>query len=249
MTGIGTGRKIFYFFPEGIFHQRLVEAAIVAEYEIYTLSKGREGIRLITGYPNSLVFIHEDTALTEEFSALEQEARRQQTMLHQQQIEIFLLNPHTKHHSPAQFDRIALSETPAKAVSAFLTFLEESGAKGQRRYVRFGTNSQSISPLRITSGGNIYTGTISDISAAGVSFVLEEGRLLPAGARIDSFTMEIGEAIEGLKGTITLRRKLPDGTILLVAMFDSPDHATNMQLHRYIHASLQRQLLKRLKSM
>lgn len=256
MSSAGAGRKVFYFFPEGAYHRAIVEHAVDSEFEIYTLGAAA-GIRLCAGYSNALVFINTEAPLRHELSELYAEMERLREELREREIlPVYLSSgrPEKKTEGAAPLpadhgeEALRLPASPVKAAQRFAAFLEEKEARGQRRYVRFGANDRSISPLFIRAGKSEYRGALSDISSAAVSFSLEDGLLLAAGTRIDAFTLELDNEIRDLKGTVTLRRKNPDGTFLMVAMFDAPPAATRKALHQYIHRSLQKQFHERMKN-
>jgi hypothetical protein len=249
MSEFGSGCKVFYFFPEGHYHTKIIGAVIDQEYEIYTTSRGAAGIKAAAAYRNIVVCVNMCTSLTEELSQFLTEVEAQKQKLIEQNALVVPL--FTKRVEAADWQApfckpIFFPQDPDKGVALFLSFLDEMKVKGQRRYVRFGGNDTAIAPMRIQSGGKVYHGTLSDISSAGISFSLEGGTVLAAGKRIDSFSIEIGKALSNLKGTVTLRRKLPDGSILLVAMFDAPEPKAREAIQRYIHTSLQKQFSARM---
>ncbi len=258
MINKGAGRKVFFFFPEGNFYRTIIETAVDEEFEIYTLSRGAAGIRLAADHQDTLVLINMESPLRSETAALLKESGNLAASLEKQGIMLIPVYSQRSRTDEGLQDQaectaicgepLVLPASPAEAAARFIAFLEEKEAKGQRRYVRFGGGGGSIAPLTISVRKKEYKGSLSDISSAAVSFNLENGILLPVGTRIESFSLEIGKEIMNLKGTLTLRRKNPDGTFLMVAMFDAPGTAARRTLHRYIHASLQLQLYRRLKA-
>jgi hypothetical protein len=197
-----------------------------------------------------------ESPLSSETAALLKESENLASFLEEQEIMIIPLFSERSGagqglKKPAECSSICgealiLPASPAEAAARLVVFLEEKESKGQRRYVRFGADGGSIAPLAIGVRGKEYKGSLSDISSAAISFNLENDTLLPVGTRIETFSLEIGKDMINLKGTVTLRRKNPDGTFLMVAMFDAPGTAARKALHRYIHASLQMQLYRRL---
>ncbi len=259
MINNGAGRKVFFFNPEGDFYRTIIETAVDEEFEIYTLSRGKAGIRLASDHPDTLVLINMESPLKNETAALLMESESLASSLKEQGIILIPVYSERSETSeglqrPAECTPICgaplvLPASPAEAAARLIAFLEEKEARGQRRYVRFGAGGGSIAPLAISVGKKEFKGSLSDISSAAISFNLEHGTLLPVGTRIESFSLEIGKEMINLKGTVTLRRKNPDGTFLMVAMFDAPGTAARGALHRYIHASLQIQLYHRLKKL
>jgi hypothetical protein len=256
------GKKLFYFFPEGPYHSALIKAAIEEEYEIYTVSRIEQGMKLISGYSRSLIFINLECPFAGAEDALVKSISRYSGRLEAGESSIIPLIREERCQKSREaavpveglqstgFSTPPLTlpcEREAGAIT-FLELLEKKEARGQRRYVRFGSGGEAIASLEIESGGKIYSGSVSDISSAGISFSLDGGKLLPPGCRIDSFRMESDSRIRELTGTISLRRKLPDSSILLVAMFDAPPIGARRRLQHFIHTSLQRQFYRRLEA-
>jgi hypothetical protein len=253
MPQFPAGRKIFYFFPSGNYHRMIVTSIIEAEYEIYTLSDYRKGLPLMFQHNGAVVFLNIEHHLkNEQLLAMIRDFCQQSS---HRSIILYLLSRNDEHRSVlsslgSRFPSctyLPLPADPGEAAALVHRELEELNVRGQRRYVRFGTNSDRIAAISFERRGKRYSGTVHDISSAGLSFSLEESSGMVLRSRLKEVHVGLSGGLGGLSGTVTIRRKLPDGTPLYILIFDKQmDPALKRRLRTVIHRSLQQQFARRL---
>ncbi len=250
-----SGRKVFYFFPTGTYHQHVVKEIIRNEFEIYTLSDVKKGLPLIFQYNGGIILFYVDALnnYAHGLSVLRDFCRQSS----HRSIELFLLTS-----SPDRVEEIErymkelgncstilLDENPEDSSRELISLLDELNARGQRRYVRFGSNNDEIATIEMIRKNKKFVGSVHDISSAGLSFSLPEGPSFTTRSKLKEFTLNLDGEIGHLSGTITIRRKLPSGLFLYVVMFDKGlAEETRNKLHIIIHGSLQKQFTQRLTS-
>jgi hypothetical protein len=247
------GRKLFYFYPVGDYHRQIVDSLITAEYEIYTLSDRRRGLPLMFQHHGAVVFFNIDEGRDrKQLIATLRDFCRQSS---RRSIQLYLLSrEEDRPEGAAALERecencrlLQLPPTAAAAREVIHTQLGRLAVRGQRRYVRFGSSSRSVASIRFLRRGTAYRGTVHDISSAGLSFSLPQGQSAPLRCRLQDIEVDLGKGITGLSGSVTIRRRLPDDTLLYILMFDKGLPAEKkLLLRRTIHYSLQRQFSERL---
>lgn len=247
------GRKLFYFYPRGDFHKKMVNSLIEAEYEIYTLSNHRKGLPLMFQHNGAVIFFNiENFARDSYLLALLRDFCRQSS---QRSIQLYLLTRKEEQleelsHLSDSFDNCSLLHLSQEIDSAQETLQKElqgMSIRGQRHYVRFGSNNETIATLSFERRGKRGTATVHDISAAGLSFSLPGGKNIPLRSQLKEVAVDIGDGIVGLSGTITIRRRLPNDTLLHILMFDKGmEQETKRCIRTAIHQMLQRQFTERL---
>jgi hypothetical protein len=247
------GRKIFYFFPQGNFHQSIVQHIIREEYEVYTLSDYKRGLPLIFQYNGAIVFINLDGV--EQDPKLLSAVRDFCHQSSNRSIDLFLITHHKENQLWAEkyLNQVETCSviTIDKAVDEFTAhidnLLSSLQAQGQRKYVRFGSNNDQLTRITFYRKEKLYKGTLHDVSSAGLSFTLEEGQPLSLRSKLTHITVDLGYTIDGLSGSVTIKRRLPDNSVLHVLQFDkNMDKNTKEHLRFVIHASLQRQFMSRI---
>lgn len=252
-TPFTAGRKIYYLFPQGNFHQSVVQHIIDREYEVYTLSDHVRGLPLIFQNTGAIVFINLDGVTEQEkFMNGVQNFCRQSS---NRSIELFLICSSSEQYATAEkmmcshahcscIDHSGDVEAFSRRINTILTELH---ARGNRSYVRFGSNTQEIAELDFQRKGKKIKGIMHDISSAGLSFSVPEDTSLPLRSKLEEVSVDMGYTIDDLYGVISLKRKLPNGRTLYVLLFNkNMPSETKQHLRFVIHASLQRQFLKRL---
>jgi hypothetical protein len=254
-TKFPSGRKIFYFFPSGPYHQQVVKRIIRDEYEIYTLSDYERGLPLIFHYNGALLFFHIDElkdyghirAVLHDFCRQSANRSIELIILTRDGDRAEELRAFMKEMSNCRI--ILLEEDPEKSAEELLDLLSGFEARGQRRYVRFGSSKDEVALIEFVHKSKEVSAGVHDISSVGLSFSLTDGPGLSIRSHINNFDIEISERIEGLSGTVTIKRKLPDGSVLYVLMFEKGiSKELREKLHTIIHGSLQRQFNRRLDS-
>ena len=254
-TNFPSGRKVFYFFPTGTFHQHVVKEIIQHEFEIYTLSDFKRGLPLIFQYNGGIILFYVDGLENYQHGlSVIRDFCRQSS---HRSIELFLLTGSAERVEKMErymqeMDNcraLLLQEQPEETSIELIALLNELNARGQRRYVRFGSNTDEIATIGIARKNRKLVGTVHDISSAGLSFSLPEGPSFAVRSKIKEFSLNLDGEIGHLSGTITIRRKLPSGLFLYVLMFEKGlAEETRNKLHTIIHGSLQRQFTQRLES-
>jgi len=247
------GRKIFYFFPQGNFHQSIVQHIIHGEYEIYTLSDYKRGLPLIFQYNGAVVFMNLDGIKMDQklMSAVRDFCRQSSN----RSIDFFLLTQDNEKKEwaekyVAQLENctaLVLDAAAEDASSQLDETLNNLQARGQRKYVRFGSNNEQLTQLTFYKKEKRFKAALHDISSAGLSFTLEEEHPISLRSKLKNITIDLGYTIDGLTGTINIKRKLPNNKILHVLLFDkNMEDEIKEHLRFVIHASLQRQFMGRL---
>ncbi len=247
------GRKIFYLFPQGNFHQSIVQHIIREEYEVYTLSDYKRGLPLIFQYNGAIVFINLDGVEKDPklIAAIRDFCRQGSN----RSIDLFLITHFEEKKKWAekyvgQIENcipLVIEDSADEFITHLDTILSNLQAQGQRKYVRFGSNSDQLTGITFLRKEKLYKGTLHDVSSAGLSFTLENDHPLSLRSKLSNITLDLGYTIDGLTGTVTIKRRLPNNTVLHVLLFDKNMEAeTKEHLQFVIHASLQRQFMKRL---
>jgi len=247
------GRKLFYLFPQGNFHQSVVQHIIREEYEIYTLSDYKRGLPLIFQYNGAIIFINLDAVPgdTKLITTIRDFSRQSSN----RSIDLFLIthSNETKKWAEKYLTQVdncsalVAEEAVEEFTSQLDSVLSNLNAQGQRKYVRFGSNSNQITHLSFYRKEVRFKAFLHDVSTAGLSFTLEEEHPLSMRSKLTDITIDLGYTIEGLTGNITIKRRLPNNKILHVLLFDKTmDDKIKEQLRFVIHASLQRQFTARM---
>ena len=247
------GRKLFYFYPLGNFHKKLVHYLIEAEYEVYTLSNHRKGLPLMFQHNGGIIFFNIEVHAGDSYMlALLRDFCRQSS---QRSIQLYLLTRNEEQldalsHLSDSFDNCTLLHLPRNIKGAqerLRKALQGMSIRGQRHYVRFGSNSDTIASLSFDRRGKRGTGTVHDISSAGLSFTLPKGESMPLRSHLKEVAVDIGDGIKGLSGAVTIRRRQPNDTMLYILMFDKEmEQERKRRIRTAIHQMLQRQFTQRL---
>ncbi len=248
-----SGRKIFYLFPQGEFHRRVVQHIINSEYEVYTLSDHRRGLPLIFQYNGAIVFINLDAAVKAKQLLIGIRDFCRQTS--NRSIELFLLcNSEERREQTEGYVKdfsncscINHTKSDRDFTEVIDTILDQLQARGQRSYVRFGSNTAEITSISFERKEKTIKGSLHDISSVGLSFSIKGNTNLPLRSKIKDIKLDLAYPVNDLSGQISIKRRLSGGEILYVLLFDkSLPTEIRQQLRFVIHASLQRQFIRRL---
>jgi len=248
-----SGRKIFYLFPQGDFHRAAVQHIIDSEYEIYTLSDHKRGLPLIFQYNGAIVFINLDATVKADQLLIGIRDFCRQTS--NRSIALFLLCSSEEQQKQTESyvndfsncSTINYGDTEKEFSEILDITLDRLKARGQRSYVRFGTNTEEIAQISFKRKERTFQGALHDISSAGLSFSLKENINLPLRSKLREISLDLGYVVNDLAGQISIKRRLPNGQILYVLLFEKTlSQEIRQHLRFVIHASLQRQFIKRL---
>lgn len=250
-----TGRKVFYFFPSGSYHQRIIKEIIRNEFEIYSLSNIKKGLPLVFQYNGAVIFFNIDEV--QNYEQVKNSIKDYCRQTSQRSIDLVILSRDSSRIDDVQSfmsglyncSGFHLKTDPETTSETLITLLHRFNARGQRSYVRFGSNAEEVANIKFARKNKTYKGYVHDISSVGLSFSLASGSVFPVRCKIREISLDLDQTLNGLSGTITIKRKLPSGNILHVLMFDKDlSRELYERLHFIIHSSLQRQFTARLEA-
>jgi c-di-GMP-binding flagellar brake protein YcgR len=119
-----------------------------------------------------------------------------------------------------------------------LKMLEANEAKGRRKFVRARCADPQKASFNIKYGTKICTGTIHDISAAGMTYKFDKNLPLKSNEHLADVQLKLKGVLCRVAGTCA--GEVKEGVPRTLLMFDQPLAAdTKEKLHRFIFHTLQ----------
>ena len=239
------GRKIFVLYPDlrlrRIFHGNLRD-----QFEIYYIYD-YEKIPLLAGhFPGCILclnLVDNDLAwlpgeLEDMLEPLDAETRPRIIVLHN--------SPDMDTEHGDHFIEISGNDD-GNRLTLQLAF-DRYGGKGRRNLVRYGGGSESVASIEIECGGKVYTGTVHDISASGLSCSLPGSDCGPPSGYLNFHLDLQGKRISCVGKKILERKHYED--IINVFQFgrDLPEEMADA-IYEFIHSSLDAEMAELIKSL
>jgi hypothetical protein len=168
-----TGKKVFFVYPTGSVQHQIVTELIQQEYEIYTARDHTRLARSIKKFPDSIIFINIDEAMSA--ADWEKWVTGIITALPDIKIGVFsnntdeeIRNKQIKElHVTCGYmtSKVDMSKTAIDVLNT----LKELNVKGRRKYLRASVEKDSLATINMPHGGSFINGEIKDISVVGVS--------------------------------------------------------------------------------
>jgi hypothetical protein len=241
------GRKVFFLYPHSVLNEELLIEILSNEYEIYSLRSHDDAVKAAAANPGSILFVNIDEALQE----LQWEAWIRhlisQPATSSTMVGIVTYNPDAELARKYLMDMmlpcgfIQLKLGLAEGKSIILKTLEANEARGRRRYVRARCNDPKKASFNVKVGERIYSGTILDISAAGMTFGLDTPLTLKPKASLPDFQLRLKGTLCRVGGTYI--GAMHQGSLRNLLLFEpAPEAETRLKIHRFIFQSLQEEM-------
>lgn len=248
------GKKIFFLYPHSVIESDVLHDLIQNEYEIYTLKDHQKVKLLLKKYNDSILYINIDEYLSEiewfEFiSSITKNPDFQNV-----QIGILTYNENEDLAKKYLLDLsvscgfIQLKLGKLESKSIILKTLQLNESKGKRKFIRATSNTKLNSTFNVEIASEIVTGTINDISSAGMSCIFDNPINLSKNTLLRNMQLKLNGRLLLLDVIVFGSRDLAEDVKLMVMMFtNSITEKSKSKIHEYIGEVLQSNIEKEIK--
>jgi hypothetical protein len=246
------GRAVFFLYPPSVLEEQLVQLVVQAEYEVYLLKDHRKAVRLLSGYPNAILFVNIDEKIRD--TDWETYVTRLMQSKGTAGVRIGILSynsdPDLARHYlidlSVQCGFIQLKLGLKESARILLAVLEANEARGKRKYVRAPIPNTARTTFNVKSGRSLYRGRIRDISSAGMACLFDSEPGYKAGDTVDDMQLNLRGRHVGLSGTVVGVRMTAEGQLYVIMFSPDTELKTRQRLFDFIHDTLQSQMDARL---
>ena len=249
---VDSGRAVFFLYPPSVLEEQLVQIVVQAEYEVYLLKDHRKAARLLSSYPDAIVFVNIDEKIRD--TNWESYVTRLMSERATSRVRIGILSynsdPDLARHYlidlsvPCGFIQLKLGLKESARI--LLAVLEANEARGKRKHVRAPIPSNARVTFNIKSGRTLYRGRIRDISSAGMACLFDERPDYKAGDTIDDLQLNLRGRHIGVSGSVVGVRETDEGLLYVIMFSSATDSTTRHRLFDFIHDTLQSRMDARL---
>ncbi len=245
-TVAGAGKRIFILNPSGEAIEKIVLHLAQEEIEAYAVELPLNGFGFLDGFPGSLVFLdYPGTAFTPGTAIPD----RVLDSLSDKEWGLLLENERDAESEEIVPDGRAIplgilpfGSDPEGTVRSLDALLEARSVRGQRQYVRFGSNDMEIAAMTATYKGNQYRGIVHDISSAGISCSLsDKSAVIPINGVLDPLEIRFADWSISIPGSVGIRRSMAGETILVLMFDQAAIRKRSADIREFVHRSLQNQ--------
>jgi len=242
------GRKILFLYPHSVLNDELLIEILSNEYEIYCLRDHEAARSVARAWQGSIFFVNIDDAMKEAQWEAWIRDLTSQPLTASTRLGIVTYNPNPELAKkylmdlgiPCGFIQLKLGLAEGKRI--ILKTLEANEARGRRRFVRARCADPARSTFNVTLNGSLVTGSIVDISIAGMAFIFNHPVPgLKSSSPMSDVQLRLKGTLCRISGKYVGEVKGEQGSELM--MFDaSLPHETTMKIHRFIYQALQEEL-------
>ena len=238
------GRKVFILYPQSVIKEEMLHLLIAAEYEVALLYETQKALRVLSKYPNSILFINIEEEMKEpEWAAfitkiMENEATSG--------VRIGIIC----HNASAALKKkyvlqigvkcgfINLKNGLKESFKIIATTLEANEAKGRRKYVRAVCSDKDKAMFNVKYGGDYLTGSILDISSVGMACTFDKPQNLKLGIDLDDIQLKLRAVLCRLKGKLVGMDK-EKGERLVVLFSKKISPRERHKIHQFVYDRFQ----------
>ncbi len=240
---IASGRKVFFLYPHSVLNEDLLIEILSNEFEIYSLRDHEVAVKVAEAWQGSIFFLNIDDTL----KAHQWEAWIRRLLgdprTSSARLGILTYNPSPDLAQkylmdlmlPCGFIQLKLGLSEAKRI--ILKTLEANEARGRRRYVRAQCTERSSATFNVNIDGTFVTGSVLDISIAGMTFRFDTGFDLKPQTVLLDVQLRMKGALCRVSGTFVGAVRGQTGNNLL--MFHTLSDDITTKIHRFIFMTLQ----------
>jgi hypothetical protein len=244
MEELERGRKVFFLYPHSVLNEELLIDILSHEYEVYCLRNHDAAVEVLASFPGSILFVNIDDALKE----LQWERWIRRLLTHENtastRVGIMTYNPDASLAQKYLMDMmlpcgfIQLKLGLAEGKSILLKTLAANEARGRRRFVRAQCSDAKKASFNMRLGDRTCAGAILDISAAGMTFRLDEEVKLTPDSPLEDIQLRMKGTLCRVSGTFVGGVRGVSNRYLMMFESPLPDEPAE-KIHRFIFHSLQ----------
>ncbi len=239
------GKKVFFLFPPSVVKEELIFRLLEQEYEVYMLRDAAAAKRLLSIYPDSLLFANIDDGMSEPeweiwiLGVLAEPATSE--------VGIGILT----YNASDDLRRKYLMDVGAKcglihmklgideSTHLLLATLNANEAKGRRRYVRAECSGDQLSSINLHHDGKKISGQIKDISVVGFSCEFPSNPGLKKNTLISDIQLKLRGALLSANAIVFGTRE-QEGLFAYVFLFTPPLFGdSRTKIRKYVQTALQ----------
>ena len=241
------GKKVFFLYPHSVIQERLISRVLEQEYEVYMLKDHRRALKVLSVHNDAILFINIDKVLSE------QEWKRYVRIIMTSEGTSEVATGIVSYNENKQLAEYYLMELMVscgfillktgveESTRIILKTLEANEARGRRRYVRARCHQTNSATFNIKIKKQIFTGSIIDISSAGMACVFDEDVELAVNTPVQDLQLRLKGIPCRLSGRVA--GSSPGERTNYVIMFrPDMDQTTRDRLRNFIFSSLQEEI-------
>ncbi len=249
-----SGRMIFFLYAPEWVKDELIGALVRLEYKACYLDDHGSLLKLITLYPGAIVFVNIDRGPKED-----EWYRMLTEMKDQIRATDVRLGVFSEENRKSVIEKWLRGVDPAAGFISMHTRRDEirkrvlqtaasAKAIGRRKYVRAKPEGTGNATVNIKYPGGQYSGTILDISSAGMACKIPEAEsFFSMNDHIDDIQIRLNARLTTVSGHIAGVRQESDS--VFVILFDqSNSTSVEERIHEYVRETLQRDFEKRMRN-
>ena len=248
------GREVFFLYPPSVLEEQLLNIVVQAEYEVYLLKDHQKAPLLLADYPDAILFVNIDERLRGD--SWEDWIARLMASEQTSSVKVGILS-YNDDPALAQYYLMDLSVPCGfiklklglkESAKILLTVLEANEARGKRRFVRAAVPSNNTARFNMRQAGEVYRGSIIDISVAGAACTFESEVDLAVGDSVGDMQLNLRGRNVSVTGSVAGTRSVDGRKIYVILFREGSDDRIRHKLHDFIHSTLQIEMDRKLQN-
>jgi len=243
------GKKVFFLYPTISVQNRIITELVQQEYEVY-IAKDKDKLkRVLSKYPDSIVFID----INEQMSEGEWDIWITGVMEapDTKNVSIGVITANDDEQIMRKFllalkvpcGYTVVSHDIERTVTQIMAILQTANAKGRRKYIRaIMERGETSTTINLPVNGNFVNGTINDISVVGISCTLEGNPEIPKNTLFKNIQIRLQTNLLKVEGILFGSREEGMNTIYVILFTQRIDPDVRTKIRTYIQHTLQQKM-------
>ena len=241
------GKKIFLLRPHSVIRDEMLDLLIMAGFETYTVLDEKKAQKLLTKFPDSIMFVNIDEGLKENewekyILGIQMDPRTKESRLgimsynqDKQLMQKYLM----KMSVPCGYIQLKLGLQESTKI--ILSALEANEARGRRKCIRATCEDDLSATVNIKLDSKVIRGKILDISSSGIAARFERSLELPKNSLIRNVQLKLRSGF--VMTDMLLMGQRHDDSLAYILLFGSVlSPESTLAIHHYIKQCLQKHI-------
>jgi len=237
------GRKVFFLYPTASIQNQIITELVQQEYEVYSCKDHVRLARTLKKYPDSVVFVNIDDGIPE----MEWEKWINTLLSTLPAVKVGVFSSSNNEELKSKYVNVlhvtcgfmSLKVDMTKTIPVVLEILKAMNIKGRRKYIRATTERETAATMNMPLHGELFNGTIKDISVVGISCTFEIDPNLTKNALFKDIQIKLQSMLLKVEAIAFGSRMDGDEKIYVLVFTQRIDPEVRVKIRKYIQQNLQ----------
>jgi len=242
------GKRVFFLHPSAFMQNQVISELAQEEFEVYIIKDEKKMLKALENYPDSIFFASINETMRE--SAWVELIHTIRKKPKTSSVSVGIIASSNDENTRRKYTELltlqcgytVVKSDPNAATKLLATILNDTNAKGRRKYLRIVIDKEGQATINLPMNGTFINGNIKDISAVGVSCIFHDDPELKKNSLFGDMQLRMQSQLVKAEGIVFGSRKDGGEEVYVILFSQRMDPSVRSKIRKYINGCLQHKM-------